>query len=257
MQRGTHPDDIHAILGRFSAWTGRQPGNGTGAAIAGDGVREISYDEAMRNLRSRRTARSPEVVHPGEPAMPEPDPGSAVPAPPAIEENRPKISAKTLARKAVVTSKLPARNTQTKAGAQSAVARPRARKTKTEHQVEFREVLSHRVRQQSAAGPGLEKNPERTRRVSVRLSEAEERRLQERAQQAGVTVSEYLRGCALPATPARPPANALPAVPKKQLPMRSQAAPAAQDTAHSSFGDWIALLRNRFLASPRRFAERA
>jgi hypothetical protein len=128
------------------------------------------------------------------------------------------------------------------------------RKTRAKRQPPFREVL---VRSVWVAVP--KKQQERRQRVSVRLSKTEERQLQQRATQAGLTISEYLRRSALEAKApqsqttrgrmgARSPSG------------RPTAAPLfahSKNQNNSMLGGWIALLRNRFLASPARFAERA
>lgn len=119
---------------------------------------------------------------------------------------------------------------------------------------EFREILARSVRAESP-----EKKPERQQRVSVRLSSAEERLLQKRAKEAGMTVSEYLRRSALIGETPRPEAQGN----RKELEKRDrQAAPAsrlfaATPQSSSGLGGWLSLLRNRFLASPARIAERA
>jgi len=95
---------------------------------------------------------------------------------------------------------------------------------------------------------------ERSQRVSVRLSPAEEKQLQESAAMAGITVSEYLRRRAL--------GVGLFSVEPTPVPLVTSAATAAPEaqtataSPKTSVGEWIMLLRNRFLSSPR-FAERA
>jgi hypothetical protein len=95
--------------------------------------------------------------------------------------------------------------------------------------------------------------PERPQRVSVRLSGAEERRLQRRAGAAGLTVSEYLRRSALAVeTP-----EAKPETRANHGPAAASTLFAASSRNTSVLGDWISLLRNRFLSSPARIADRA
>jgi hypothetical protein len=111
---------------------------------------------------------------------------------------------------------------------------------------EFRRALALSIGEAKRAGnPSRAKDKGRAQRVSVRLSRAEERQLQAGAAKAGVTVSEYLRMCALETADAPHGKTAVEAAPQPAKPARS------------GLGDWIALLRNRFLASPVRFAERA
>lgn len=134
-------------------------------------------------------------------------------------------------------------------------ARPsvRRRAARATRKAEFREVLARSVRTEKAA-----KKQERRQRVSVRLSSTEERRLQQRALQAGLTISEYLRRSALEAE--APQQQTLRG--RAGAPGRSGKAAAplfvhSTNQNNSVLGGWIALLRNRFLASPARFAERA
>ena len=113
------------------------------------------------------------------------------------------------------------------------------------------------MRQEPSPAPAHSKKPDRKQRVSVRLSPAEEQKLQQCAARAGLTVSEYLRRRALEVEPAKPEARTSPLHPREPKSTHAQAAVAASAPSKSTFGDWIALLRNRFLASPVRFAERA
>lgn len=136
-------------------------------------------------------------------------------------------------------------------------ARKNGRKAKT---AEFRQVLAKSVESRDSALPGKAAKinsgkKERDQRVSVRLSRGEERQLQQCAEQAGVTVSQYLRQRALTEQAARPGKSAtiFAAEPIAQA-SRVERAAAAKP---AGLGDWITLLRNRFLSSPGRFAERA
>lgn len=113
----------------------------------------------------------------------------------------------------------------------------------------FREVLTRSLQPEKTA---RRRGAERQQRISIRLSQQEERRLQSSAAKAGLTLSEYLRRCALveaASTPASPPVQSA----KRQAATLFDSVPAKT----SVLGDWISLLRNRFLASPARIAERA
>jgi hypothetical protein len=85
MQAGPPPEDIHAILSRFHTWTGKNPGNGNGKTkgAPAEGIREIPYEEAMRQHRerevargTRRTATSGKKKETTQPAGKTADPGS-------------------------------------------------------------------------------------------------------------------------------------------------------------------------------------
>lgn len=135
-----------------------------------------------------------------------------------------------------------------------------------------------------AAAAEKAKKAERETRVSVRLTDEEERWLQECAAVEGLTISAYLRKMALgKMTPGSEAPAAEEATPGKKAAAKDRGAakashwlePAETEMAaaepvaprmaedgtaragKSVFGDWIALLRNRFLSSPVRFAERA
>ncbi|HTW47026.1 MAG TPA: hypothetical protein VMD92_03695 [Acidobacteriaceae bacterium] len=123
---------------------------------------------------------------------------------------------------------------------------------------EFRQVLAKSVRAAKPADkPARTREKGRDQRVSVRLSRGEEHRLQACAAKAGVTISEYLRMRALETgtqpTGSSPRATAAADHDKPAV----EASPEPAKRPASGLGDWIALLRNRFLASPTRFAERA
>jgi len=84
--------------------------------------------------------------------------------------------------------------------------------------------------------------------------------MQQRAAQAGLTVSEYLWRKALDAGAHEPgPARAA-AESRTRVSKPTSAGPLFPSSARqnsSAPGGWFALLRNRFLASPARLAERA
>ncbi len=138
--------------------------------------------------------------------------------------------------------------------AQSAAKNCQPGKGRPGKKPEFREVLACSVR---AEAP--KKRQGRRQRVSVRLSSAEGRRLQQRATLAGLTISDYLRRSALEAeTPGLGGRSSKEMRTRQGRP--AMAAPLSASSAGqnaSMLGGWIALLRNRFLASPTRFAERA
>jgi hypothetical protein len=240
MQSGTSPEDIHTILSRFSNWTGEQTANGNGHGKGLDaGVREIPYEEALRRVRSRRGGGAASTA--AQVAAPVAHPVSALRAEPAQKP----MPAQGRASKAA------------KLGAQVATENNEAvrptRKSKTRVRKaaapEFCNVLAKQVREKLSAQA---KKAARSQRVSVRLSRAEERSLQELATSAGVTMSEFLRMRALETAMAK---GATADAPRRKTAIKAAPEPVKQ--ARNGLGDWITLLRNRFLASPVRFAERA
>ncbi|MFP5227274.1 MAG: plasmid mobilization protein [Acidobacteriota bacterium] len=130
----------------------------------------------------------------------------------------------------------------------------------------FSQILATTVQQPKAAlAPGKKPAPDRSRRITTRFSPSEERRIGKCAADRGITVSAYLRQCALASVVQNPPPDP-PAVPARMLnrkPDRKSAprppAPLATyaPPAPSLFGGWLAMLRNRFLGPPIRFSEDA
>lgn len=138
-------------------------------------------------------------------------------------------------------------------------AKPRAAK-----HPRFQQILANTVQQPKAAlAPNKKREPDRTRRITTRFSRAEERRVEKCAAELGITVSAYLRRCALSAV-AHNPSPDPPAAPAPVKARRAFRQPATPPLAvytpppRSLFGGWLALLRNRFLGPPPiRFSEDA
>lgn len=286
MQPGTNPEDIHTILSRFNHWAGTETANGNGHAKlpkglglaspnaspnadSDAGVREIPYDEAMRRLRNRKPGAPARVA--AQPAVAAAQPVTAKETAPAAETKEPAARETALEIKARSAEKSmrrasgrapSAKKTPEAKIAKAVTSKPKPtkqtrepeRKTQAAPAQEFRQVLAKTVRR---AKPAVKKETGRDQRVSVRLSRAEEHCLQTCAAKAGVTVSEYLRMRALES--AVPPARSTHRAAAGTISAEeaASAAPAPARPAKSSLGDWLALLRNRFLASPGRFAERA
>jgi hypothetical protein len=274
MQPGTNPEDIHTILSRFNHWSGTVIANGNGhvKGLKGldAGVREIPYEEAMRLMRNRRTGNTPGV------AVADPAAESAQPAvihDAILAEARPaaalpetKVRGTGRAEKRVTRKRAGVKKTLAAKTAKAPQPKPAPEKqprylghrAHAERTPEFRQVLARSVRAAKPEDKATRaKETGRDQRVSVRLSRTEEDRLQTCAAKAGVTVSEYLRMRALDLETAsvelRAVATAAPFHGKSAV----ETAPETARPARSGLGDWIALLRNRFLASPVRFAERA
>lgn len=149
------------------------------------------------------------------------------------------------------------------AGSATAGKRSSPPHTRTKAQNEFRHVLAKTVRAaKKPAAASKPKLPDRTRRFTTRFSATEERRIEKSAAAAGMTVSAYLRKCALAAEPS--PATQ---PQKSRTAKKAQADSTAseqtetrlflQPASPSLFGGWLSLLRQRFLSSPARFSERA
>ena len=331
MQSGSDPEDIQTILSRFHTWAGKNPGNGKALASETDAVREIAYEEAMRNFRQRRKAPSRRVTaaepsdaflaaasaappeaassRPEEP-LPSPPPAALPPAlaaspvqpniePAALARRVPAFVATTapalppkekrVVRKRSASSPEPSSaqlpavvpvqprpgRVRQKASAPSTPKsrRPEPAKRSTALAVRppvprakkpaFKKVLAKAVRGAQSSTPAARKTAppsDRDRRITTRFSAAEQRRLERAAAQSGLTVSAWLRHCALLAERASAPLSA--PAPIVQSARRALPAPPSEPTmfstpAPSGLGNWLTLLRQRFLSSPARFSERA
>lgn len=154
----------------------------------------------------------------------------------------------------------PARNATVKAATQAPKKRNAVKAVATTptgaKRQEFRQVLTKSVRRgEPAARVTNVKAVQRKEWVSVPLSSGEKVRLRQCAAIAGVTVPVYLRmralGMDVMRSETRMPATA-------ETPQAvAESMSLEESQRRSGFGDWIALLRNRFLTSPVRFAERA
>lgn len=275
-------DDLHAILNRFSSWTGRHSAGAAAKSLVGEGVREISCEEAMRLVRSRRAAQThqpPLPPHFAAPPTPEaisqlasqaaaerPSQGVAVPGVDALASDQPKAT-RTPARarkRAVQTAPKSARQRKEKREPAAALeqkpdrgASAKASRNPSQRQPEFRDVILRTAAARDTTHPRKAKAPERTQRVSVRLSAAEESLLLQQAAKAGMTVSEYLRLRALPPAAPRPQSQPPAMAARVKDPVDPRPSRPSPQTAHGGLGDWLSLLRHRFLSAPARFAERA
>jgi hypothetical protein len=161
-------EDINAIVNRFQAWAGAQA-----PARSRDGVRELTYDEAIRSRRPRSS--------------------SEVPSP----------ETKKSARDLSVNAK--AGTTRTAAKPKKRVAAPRhvrdaPRPVQTKPAVAaatpaFRQVLAEKVAILPAAAPQELAIERRTTALSLRISLTEHELLKRRAAEANLSVSCYLRNC--------------------------------------------------------------
>jgi predicted DNA binding CopG/RHH family protein len=127
----------------------------------------------------------------------------------------------------------------------------------------FKNVLARTIRSASMPAQSTHKTAQaadRNRRITTRFSTTEQIRLERAAAQAGLTVSAWLRQCALHAETASASAPA-PVRPGKMTNAESSSQLAGptlfSSPPPSGLGSWLTLLRQRFLSSPARFSERA
>ena len=164
-------EDINAIVSRFHAWAGAQA-----SARQTDGVRELSYEEAARPKPRRVSLKDSPSVR--ENAA-------------AVTPTKAKRSAKAKSTKPASAPRHPRRDSQmnkpTGPLPEASVAAPVP---------VFRQVLAESV----AILPAMTRPPAsepRTTALSLRLSPAESALFRRRAAETNVSVSAYLRQCAL------------------------------------------------------------
>lgn len=158
-------EDINAIVSRFQAWAGAQS-----AATAKDGVRELTYDEAIRSRRLR--SRDEKTVAEAE------EPAS-VPVSHRKIENAAKPKKKANSRRV--------KPAQIKhVSRKDTVASPKT--------PAFRQVLAEKVSILPATS-SQELAERRTTALSLRISLAEHALLKKRAAEESLSVSCYLRNC--------------------------------------------------------------
>lgn len=196
-------EDIDAVLNRFQAWNSARE-----AKEPGGGVREISYDEALASSRgpvkkdapvSHGTARAgnadgqPSAGHASAGQRPTTQHSTVSPsaaAGPATATEK-KAAEKKQAGRAVTSQ----RKGVVVAQVRASEAKPKgaAKKATPSRQTEFRAALA------SSVGANLPGHSEADRQVSMslRVAPSERALIMIRAAEAGISVSAYLRQCAL------------------------------------------------------------
>lgn len=157
-------ENIEAVLGRFQTWAGDQ-----NTVRAKPGVRELTYDEALRSSRYRW-------------------PGASRPS--SKKKQGPEVQASKV-------------ETRVETGAATQLrrkAQPRAKAaTKDRAKPAFREVLEEAAKPAPITAAAQAQPLELGRQVaiSIRLAPAERALIKSRAAEAGITASAYIRQCAL------------------------------------------------------------
>lgn len=189
-------DDIEAVLSRFQAWTGSKTGAKTGSRSkndAGEGIREISYEEALRSSRHRWKMHTSELSEP-EPPEPEPSVVSPLDAEPGVVP----IAAPEIVQ--AISSPVENEAATTARTRKAPLAEPSAASFLSAdfRPVDFRSTLARTV---SSGETGLvrSRTEEHDRQVSMslRVAASEQALIKLRAAEAGVSASAYLRKCAL------------------------------------------------------------
>jgi len=185
-------EDIETILGRFQAWTGSRE-----SKAARDGVREVSYEEALESSRYRwKKYGEADSTAPADDGL-RAEPGVVPVAPPdppiEAEEEFADAEKPDVAVFSVEASKL------------ADEARPVAARVKKipRKKQNFHAVLTHST---GAGAPGISLgdslartwvSEERQVSMSLRVAASEQALIKVRAAEAGVSASAYLRQCAL------------------------------------------------------------
>ena len=168
-------ENIDAVLGRFQAWAGA-----SNARETKPGIRELSYEEALRSRRYRWKAADEKHTKKklaAEPdASPKPQPGQLKTAPVNLRETK---------RKPV---------TQARSGNRASKSAPAV---KTESKPAFRDVLAQTVRPPKVVLAAQPLELSRQVAISIRLASAERALIKTRASEAGISASAYVRQCAL------------------------------------------------------------
>lgn len=167
-------DDIEAVMGRFQAWAGSKK----------PGIRELSFDEALKSSRYRWPGAERASVG----GKPEPESGA-----------RPSAQSRKKAAAAVEQEarKTGHRNRAVK-GEVEAGPKLTAKSAKSGAKPVFREALEKAVRPAEVFAEPLEAaETGRQLAISIRLAPAERALIKARAAEAGVTASAYIRQCAL------------------------------------------------------------
>jgi uncharacterized protein (DUF1778 family) len=174
-------DDIESVMGRFQAWSG--------VSEAKPGIRELSSEEALQSSRYRwqggnRAAAKKETLAEAAPTPPKSQPVASDPKP-----VRPKTARVAKEAQRGAAKKAHGKHTAKK----KAAGAPRAKKPN----VEFREVLATAIQPAAIVVPSRQAEMTRQHPVSVRLAPRERALIQAHAAAAGISVSAYIRECAL------------------------------------------------------------
>jgi hypothetical protein len=192
MQGQTAAEDIETILGRFQAWTGSREPKG-----AKDGVREISYEEALESSRCRwRKYGEPSPASPADNGL-RAEPGVVPINPPELPTGPEAESTESDEPEAAV---LPDGILQDAEDFPQTVSRVRKVPRRKQH---FHSILAQSVAS-GALGAGVGESlvrswvgEERQVSMSLRVAASEQALIKVRAAEAGVSASAYLRQCAL------------------------------------------------------------
>jgi hypothetical protein len=240
-------EDIETVLSRFQAWTGsRTP------KLAEDGVRELSYEEALETSRYRWKGRE-ELQLAAKPAPEDPlaantntedklraEPGVVPVAPPepSVPQGAPEEAPFEDTSEPEFTVIAPESVQETAPQTTVKLVRKASRRRQP-----FDAVLA-----QSAGVPGSSLartwgSEERQVSMSLRVAASEQALIKIRAAEAGVSASAYLRQCALEVEILRAQVQQLMAASVRSWPRESRRSPAAESSSRGN--GWLSRLRQR------------
>lgn len=218
-------------------------------------------ESPSRARQTKTEAALPAVsTSPAAPVQARPPLGQLPQTRPAATSVRPAARQQTASQPAQAPPPRPVQRSASRSTATRSTAKPQPRGVKTPP---FSKILVNTLQQPKAAlNPRKKSAPDRSRRITTRFSPAEERRIEKCAANLGITVSAYLRKCALAAVAEQRTAQEPAFTNQNPKPRRSSARPARQVSLYAApqpsfLGGWLALLRNRFLGPPVRFSEEA
>jgi len=236
-------EDLDAVLGRFQDWSASRR-----KKEPADGVRELSYEEALQSSRYRWQSRAElAAVQPAKAIAPDRDAvrdeaeaaEPATPEPPALEDA---LAPDTVILSGSTHSHLDASASDTPA--LSSV---------------FGTVLAEAVSPDTNSGPlalvwPAAGRPERQVSMSLRVAASEQALIKARAAEAGLSVSAYLRQCALEVEKLRAQVHhTLAMIESRSEQKAGHIAPAIQMPRDG----FLARLRQRLFGNPRALTIRA
>jgi hypothetical protein len=260
------PDDIDAVLGRFQAWSAstRKATDKTSQKrkVLPDGVRELSYEEALESSRSRWQARTkPSVICDSTGEIPISADGKSVPAVSQGKSEPEAFPAAAFNAEAIQPDKL----SLTSAGP------PVHTSVRPEKSVApaFGTVLAEALPTEPDPNPDLgplalvwPASPKSERQVSMslRVAASEQALIKARAAEAGLSISAYLRQCALEVEKLRAQVHHTLALLEQKSKQRSELSPARSLTARPPTpppGGFFARVGQLLFGSPGRLTLRA
>lgn len=193
-------EDIDAVMGRFQAWAGSRIGSGAKLRI-----RELSCEEALESGRyywqggkgihgSAETASVQDSA-----ARPQPPQSASVPVRSRKAGHKPSAKARSRSHEVRPQARATAsKAAEPKAATKSTVVRVAAGAEPPMRPAPFKDALARAIHpDEVVVSPMPPAELTRQVAISIRLADSERALIRARAAEAGVTVSAYVRQCAL------------------------------------------------------------